>query len=137
MVDQAYSLLCSIYESVIDEHTPFQSQYLICSQMKSGRAAEAVNVMQLNENGHAAYVHFKTGWITNGGNKHTLRTHTPHTLHTPASKVIYLPFTKLKNNCHLAIDIYSIGNVLFEQDKLPLIRIQYSCEGDTDGVAAV
>lgn len=64
VVTQAYSLLCIVHEGVIDEHTPFKSQWWICSQIKTGSIAGAVSVTQLSGNGHAACAHLKTGWVS-------------------------------------------------------------------------
>lgn len=60
------------------------------------------------------------------GGSQTVETNTGNTQHSHSSEqkqVIYLPFTKLKNKCLLAIDIYSIATVQFQPGRLPLIRI--------------
>lgn len=61
-VTQAYRLLCTIYEDIIDKHTPFKSQWRICSQIKTGSIIEHVNAEQLSGNGHSACA--QTGWVS-------------------------------------------------------------------------
>lgn len=92
VVTQAYSLLCIVHEGVIDEHTPFKSQWWICSQIKTGSIAGAVSVTQLSGNGHAACAHLTTGWVS--GKKKCKQTFTQHC--SQRNQVIYLPFRKTK-----------------------------------------
>lgn len=93
VVTQAYSRLCTVYEGVIDEHTPFKSQWWICSRIKTGSIAEAVNVTQLSGNGHAACAHLKTGWVTNSGKQ--MQANMQHS-HNTAVKKTFTYLTKLQ-----------------------------------------
>lgn len=132
VVTQAYSLLCSVHEGVIDEHTPFKSQWWICSQMKTGSIAEAVRATQLSRNGHATCAHLRNDWITNSGNKCR-----QHNVHNRSESFIYQSFiTKLINNRVLTINNYNIVSVQFQVGSLFLMGIKYLWDVDTDVVAA-